>query len=133
MSREDWIIAETGMNTFELLQRIRRSTVDGATLDALTLTIDQLCCDYPFAEPQALITASRDWPDRITRLLNERLTLAQHRDLLTQAGQLALLIGCLEYDLGDARAAEATRTAALQLGLEADNSHIGGIHLTGVV
>jgi hypothetical protein len=42
------------------------------------------------------------------------------------AGWLALLIGCVEYDLGMRAGAEATRVAAQQLGGEADHSEILG-------
>jgi hypothetical protein len=36
-----------------------------------------------------------------SRLLTGRLTLAQHRELLVTAGWLALLLGCVHYDLGE--------------------------------
>jgi hypothetical protein len=42
------------------------------------------------------------------------------------AGWLALLIGCVEYDLGMRAGAEATRIAAQQLGGEAEHSEILG-------
>ncbi len=42
------------------------------------------------------------------------------------AGWLALLVGCLEYDLGQRQAAEATRRSALSLGQEAGSSGILG-------
>jgi hypothetical protein len=44
--------------------------------------------------------------------------------LLTAAGWLALLVGCVEYDLGLRAAAEATRAAAKRLGAEAGNGEI---------
>jgi hypothetical protein len=50
----------------------------------------------------------------------------QHRELLTAAGWLALLVGCLEYDLGMRAGAEATKTAAQQLGTEAGATKIVG-------
>ncbi|HEY7070771.1 MAG TPA: hypothetical protein VH479_11690, partial [Acidimicrobiales bacterium] len=56
-------------------------------------------------------------------LLDSRLTLAQHREVLVLAGWLALLVGCVEYDGRDLRAAEVTRRAAASLGQEAD--HVG--------
>jgi len=55
-----------------------------------------------------------------------RLTLSQHREVLTLAGMLALLVGCVEYDMGDRRSAEATRRAALSLGTEAGNADVVG-------
>ncbi len=113
------------MDTHELVQRLRQSSVTDTTLDALRLTVEQLCCDYATTrDPHSLITESREWLTRLTELLDTRLTLTQHRDVLDAAGWLTLLIGCLEYDTGQARAAEATRTAALDLGTEAGNESV---------
>jgi hypothetical protein len=115
-SADDILIKRSGMDTHELVQRLRRSSVDDSTLDALAFTVEQMCCDYVSREPNALIAESRDWLARLTRLLDQRLTLTQHRDVLDAAGWLTLLVGCLEYDTGQGRAADATRAAALQLG-----------------
>ena len=123
---DDVLIVRSGMDTHELVQRIRQSSVNDNALDALGLTVEQLCCDYASSDPWQLIDTSREWLNRLTRLLDERLTLSQHRDVLDSAGWLALLIGCLEYDTGQARAAEATRTAALSLGTEAGNPAVVG-------
>jgi tetratricopeptide (TPR) repeat protein len=57
-------------------------------------------------------------------LLEGRLTVQQHREVLTLAGYLALLIGCVEYDMGLKTAAEATRKAALSLGQEAGHGEV---------
>jgi transcriptional regulator with XRE-family HTH domain len=120
------LLVRSGMDTHELVQRIRQSSVNDSALDALSLTVEQLCCDYASSEPHALINTSRDWLTQLTRLLDERLTLSQHRDILDAAGWLTLLVGCLEYDTGQTRAAEATRTAALSLGTEAGNAGVIG-------
>jgi tetratricopeptide (TPR) repeat protein/transcriptional regulator with XRE-family HTH domain len=123
---DDVLIVRSGMDTHELVQRIRQSSVNDSTLDALNLTVEQLCCDYALGKPSDLIATSREWLSQLTRLLDERLTLTQHRDVLDSAGWLTLLIGCLEYDSGQPRAAEATRKAALALGTEADNASVMG-------
>ena len=52
------------------------------------------------------------------------MTLKQHREILVQAGWVALLVGCVEYDTGNRQAAETTRQAALSLGTEADHGEI---------
>jgi hypothetical protein len=114
------------MNTLEILQRINRSSLSDNTLHALDITVEQLCCDYPHVNARTLIATGRDWLNRITGLLGGRVTLAQHSRLLNTAGMLALLVGCLEYDIGDNRAAEATRLAALTLGKEAENPTVIG-------
>ena len=71
------LIVRSGMDTHELVQRIRRSSVIDSTLDALNLTVEQLCCDYGLGEPNDLIVTSREWLSQLTRLLDERLTLVQ--------------------------------------------------------
>jgi transcriptional regulator with XRE-family HTH domain len=123
---DDLLISRSGMDTLELVQRIRRSSVNDSTLDALELTVQQLCCDYVRRDPHELIEESRQWLAQLTRLLDERLTLTQHKDVLDNAGWLTLLVGCLEHDTGQHRAAEATRVAALQLGKEAGNQNVVG-------
>ncbi|WP_219823925.1 hypothetical protein V5P93_006601 [Actinokineospora auranticolor] len=125
-TRQNPLIAATGMDTVELLQRLRASAVDRATVEALDITVEQLCCDYAHADARELALTGKQWLARITELLENRLTLAQHRDLLGQAGTLALLVGCLDYDLGDAASAEATRRMALGLGVECGNPDIIG-------
>jgi len=114
------------MDTHELVQRIRKPSVDNTTLDALSVTVEQFCCDYALRDAHELIVESREWLTRITKLLDERLSLTQHKHVLDAAGWLTLLVGCLEYDTGQDRAAEATRTGALQLGEEAGNPSLTG-------
>jgi hypothetical protein len=123
---DDVLTSRTGMDTQELVRRIRRPVVDDATLDALALTVEQLCCDYSHRDAQELIAESRSWLTWVTDLLGVRLTLTQHGDVLDAAGWLTLLIGCLAYDTGQHRAAEATRVAALQLATEANNPALVG-------
>lgn len=125
-SRDGVLVAATGMDTLELLQRVRASAVDSSTVDALNITVEQLCCDYPHADARELMTVSKEWLGKVTELLGNHLTLAQHRDILNNAGMLALLVGCLEYDVGDAPAAEATRRMAMELGKESGEPGIVG-------
>src|ERR1700704_2507441 len=70
--------------------------------------------------PADLIIEGRQWLRRIVDMQEQRLGFRQRRDTL------ALLVGCLEYDLGDRRAAEGTRKMALSLGQEIENSGILG-------
>jgi tetratricopeptide (TPR) repeat protein len=48
----------------------------------------------------------------------------QHKELLSLAGWLAALVGCVEYDTTNRRAAEATRQAAWSLGEESGNTEV---------
>lgn len=125
-SQDEILVAHTGMDTLELLRRVRASAIDSSTIDALNITVEQLCCDYPHANAHELMKAGKEWLGKVTELLGNRLTLDQHRDILNNAGMLALLVGCLEYDVGDARSAEATRRMAMELGKESGDPGIVG-------
>lgn len=121
---ETELVAATGMNTIEVVARLRASDLDQTTLDALAITVDQLCSRYPYAPAEHLASEARAWMQRIVDLRHHHLTLAQHREVLVRAGWLALLVGCLEYDLDARTAAEGTRRAALTLGQEAGHGEI---------
>jgi transcriptional regulator with XRE-family HTH domain len=114
----------TGDNTLELVERIRRSDLDRASLDTLTITVERLCSEYAFMPSADLRREGQEWMAKLVQLLDSRLTLAQHREVLVLAGWLALLIGCVEYDMRDVRGAEATRRAAASLGHEAGHAGI---------
>jgi len=73
-----------------------------------------------------LLTEGRAWLRRVVSFQGQRLTLKQHREILTLAGWIALLIACVEYDSGDRQAAETTRRGALSLGTEADHAELQG-------
>ncbi|MGW5178247.1 XRE family transcriptional regulator [Streptomyces sp. NPDC004082] len=120
------ILAASGMETLEIVSRLNRSDVDGATLDALRITTDRLCSEYPYMPSSQLIIEGRQWLRRVVELHTKSLTLAQHREVLALSGWLALLVGCVEYDMGDRHAAESTRRAALSLATEADHPEIAG-------
>ncbi|WUD72192.1 XRE family transcriptional regulator [Streptomyces sp. NBC_00510] len=114
------------METLDILSRLQASDVDNATLDALRITADRLCSEYPHLPSDQLAIEGRQWLRRIAGLQSQRLTLAQHREVLALSGWLALLVGCVEYDMGDRAAAESTRRAALSLAQEAENAEIAG-------
>jgi transcriptional regulator with XRE-family HTH domain len=110
--------------TTELLRRIQANDTAAFTLDALETTVTQLCCEYPYRDAAELIGEARDWLQHIAQVLRKPTGLRQHRELLTSAGWLALLVGCLEYDLGLRASAQATRAAAKQIGEEAQHGEI---------
>jgi transcriptional regulator with XRE-family HTH domain len=114
------------LRTLDLLARIRAPTLDQAALEALTLRVDDLCCRYARAPAEQLLTATRDWLSRLTDLLERRLTLGQHREVLRLMGYLALLTGCVQWDLGLSAAAAASRRLALSLGTESGSSDVSG-------
>lgn len=118
--------AVAGSETTDLLARLQRSSVDTASLEALRLTADRLCSDYSFVSAHQLLVESRGWLTRVGDMMESRVTLAQHRELLSIGGLLALLVGCLEMDTGVGTRAEATRRSALTLGTEADDLSVVG-------
>ncbi len=120
------ILAASGMETLEIVSRLNRSDVNDATLDALRITADRLCSEYPFMPSAQLLLEGRQWLRRVVELHSKSLTLAQHREVLALSGWLALLVGCVEYDSGDRHAADATRRAALSIATEADNAEVAG-------
>jgi transcriptional regulator with XRE-family HTH domain len=118
------VLAASGMDTLELVSRVQTSDVDNATIDALRLTTEQLCADYPFMPSDQLLVEGRNWLRRLIALRDRHPNLAQHREIMVLAGWLALLIGCVEYDTGLRHEAEVTRRAALSIGTETDHAEI---------
>jgi len=116
----------SGMETLEILNRLNRSDVDEATLDALRITTDRLCSEYPYMPSEQLLVEGRQWMRRVVELTKKNLTLSQHREVLALSGWLALLVGCVEYDTGNRHGAEATRRAALSIATEADHAEVAG-------
>ncbi|MDT3395758.1 XRE family transcriptional regulator [Streptomyces sp. B1866] len=120
------ILVASGMETLEIVSRLNRSDVDNSTLEALRITTDRLCSEYPYMPSEQLLVEGRQWLRRVVDLTSRNLTLAQHREVLALSGWLALLVGCVEYDSGDRHAAESTRRAALSLATEADHAEVAG-------
>ncbi|MFI9639904.1 XRE family transcriptional regulator [Micromonospora sp. NPDC051925] len=120
------LLEGVGMNTLELVSRLRLSDVSAGTLEALRITADRLCAEYPYASPEQLSVEGHAWLRRICDLLDRRLTLTQHREVLSLAGTVSLLVGCVEYDMGRRRDARATRRVALSLGEEAGDADVMG-------
>jgi hypothetical protein len=120
------VLAASGMDTLELVARLRGSDISDATLDALEVTVDKLGVDYSREPADQLRVEGQEWLRRITAMLDRRLTLKQHREVLSLAGRVALLVGCVEADLGQMSQAEATRRAALSLGEESDDKDVIG-------
>lgn len=108
----------------DLIRKIHRTDVGRDTIDQLTVITEQLCCEYVSRPADELRADAHHQLEYVQQLLEGPTRLAEHRELLVIAGWLALLIGCLNYDLGLARHAETARTAAFQLGREAGHGEI---------
>jgi transcriptional regulator with XRE-family HTH domain len=108
----------------DLMRKIHRTDVGSDTIDQLTVITEQLCCEYVSRPPEELRDDAHHQLDYVQHLLEGPTRLGEHRELLVIAGWLALLIGCVHYDLGLARHAETARTAAFHLGREAGHGEI---------
>lgn len=88
-TKDERLLSRSGIDSHGLVQRIRRSSIDATTLDALGLTVEHLCCEYARRDAIELVTESREWLSRMTRLLDERLPLNRHKNILDAAGWLS--------------------------------------------
>lgn len=120
------LLTATGFDTLEIVSRLEASSINNSVLEAVRITVDKLCSEYARQAPGELIMEGRQWLRLLVEMQEQRLTFRQHQETLELSGWLALLVGCLEYDVGDRRAAEATRRAALSLGKEVGSSGILG-------
>ncbi len=93
-------------------------------LELLGVAIDRMCRDYPVADSAELSARAMEHLRYVTKLLEGRVTLAQHRDLLVTAGWLAALLACTRYDVGEAPAAGTARVMARQFGEEAGHGEL---------
>lgn len=112
--------------TVELLQRIQRSDAGAVALEQLDRQVYGLCCRYVSDDAATLRGEAQGLLRDVSEMLRRPVGLRAHQELLVQTGWLALLVGCLEYDLGLPSAAENTRVAARTLGSEAGASEIIG-------
>ncbi|MEU6678871.1 helix-turn-helix transcriptional regulator [Streptomyces sp. NPDC046925] len=102
------------LEALELARRVESSDVGAETLDRLEAAFDSLAVAYQTAAPSALLREVRRHSDYVTRLLDQRKTLAEHRRLLVIGGWLSLLAATLHVDLKEGSAAASRlRTAAL--------------------
>jgi hypothetical protein len=93
-------------------------------IESINATVTDLCCQYAYRNAHELRSEAHDWLREIGSVLRKPIGLREHQEVLVAAGWLALLVGCIEYDLGMRAAAEATRVTAAQLGAEAGANDI---------
>lgn len=120
------LLDKTSWQTAELVHRLQVSDTTPATLESLQAIVEELCCQYARRDALELRAEAHGWLQRVTGLLRRPVGLKAHQELLVAGGWLALLAGCVEYDLGMRAAAESTRTAAFQLGIESGHAEICG-------
>ncbi|MGH8909115.1 MAG: hypothetical protein ACRD0K_22140 [Egibacteraceae bacterium] len=108
----------------ELARLAETSTIAAGTLETLGRMVDRFARDYPHSRPELLIPRVKRQLRYIKHLLGAPVTLTQRRELIIDGGWLALLLACLQFDVGDKPAAEASRDAAYQLGLEGGHQEL---------
>jgi hypothetical protein len=86
--------------------------------------VDHLCRAYASTQPDELRRKVVRHLWYVGRLLERRLSLGQRRELLVASGWLALLGACAHYDLRDRATAEASRTAAFNLGQQTGHQEL---------
>jgi Helix-turn-helix domain len=133
LNRRTWEVRNAGVlvvpssdapwQSVAMRNRLGASDVSAEALDTIALETDQLAREYAHADALNLHAQVTGWMDHTARLLEGRTTLRQHKELLVRSGWLFLLSGCIEYDLGWRRRAEASRQAALSLAKESGDGH----------
>ena len=107
-----------------MLRRTEMSNINSAALESIEQGIDQLARSYPYADADYLHERTRNGLHYVTKQLEGRMTLRQHRELLVDAGWLFLLNACVQYDRGQREAANLSKAAALRIGDEAGHGEI---------
>lgn len=121
------LIAQGGAGLWDIAEVLRRtemSNINSAALDSIAEGIDQLARAYPYANADYLHTRTRNGLHYVTKQLEGRMTLRQHRELLVHTGWLFLLNACVQHDRGQREAANLSRAAALRVGEETGHGEI---------
>jgi transcriptional regulator with XRE-family HTH domain len=121
----DSAAADDEIAALEFARQAEASEIGNNVLEHLELTFDDLAIAYPGTPPADLLGRVRVHLAYVSRLLDARATLAQHRRLLVTGGWLSLLAATCLIDLHEDHAAAAhLRTAAL-LAHETGHAEIG--------
>lgn len=115
---------EADAELFDLAARAGGSDLPDGTLDLLDGVVDRLCRDYPTVAPELLSERGRTYLAHVLRLLDGRVSLTEHRELLVRAGWLSVLLACTLFDAGDKLGAELVRRTARRLGEQAGHGEV---------
>ncbi|WP_260474371.1 hypothetical protein [Streptomyces sp. WAC 04229] len=92
-----------------MLRRTEKSDINSAALESIEQGIDQLARAYPYADADYLHERTRSGLHYVTKQLEFRMTLRQHRELLVDTGWLFLLNACVQYDRANAEPRTSAR------------------------
>jgi hypothetical protein len=108
----------------DLARLAELTEVGTSTVERLELAVDELATAYPGTPPAALNSRVRGYLAYSSRLLDGRMTLAEHRRLLVVAGWLSLLAATTLIDMHRDHAAAAYLRTAAQLARETGHTEI---------
>jgi tetratricopeptide (TPR) repeat protein len=108
----------------DLARLAELSEVGTGTIERLELAVDELATAYPGTAPAELNSRVSGYLGYARRLLDGRMTLAEHRRLLVVAGWLSLLAATTLIDLHRDHAAAAHLRTAAQLAKETGHAEI---------
>jgi transcriptional regulator with XRE-family HTH domain len=108
----------------DLARLAELTEVGTGTVERLELAVDELATAYPGTAPAELNSRVRGYLGYTRRLLDGRMTLAEHRRLLVVAGWLSLLAATTLIDLHRDHAAAAYLCTAAQLARETGHAEI---------
>ncbi|RSM93772.1 XRE family transcriptional regulator [Nonomuraea sp. WAC 01424] len=111
-------------DVLQLGQLLESSDVGPGTLEDLEVMVYRLCCAYPTMPPAALRQQATSMIRTAAALRDGRITLAQHREIVVQAGWLSALLACVAFDVDDVLAAEGARRLCARLGREAGHGEL---------
>jgi transcriptional regulator with XRE-family HTH domain len=108
----------------ELGRLVEATEVGTGTVERLELAVDELAIAYPSTPSAELYGRLRGYLSYVSRLLDARMTLAEHRRLLAVGGWMSLLAATTLIDLHRDHAAAAHLRTAARLAREADHAEI---------
>jgi transcriptional regulator with XRE-family HTH domain len=108
----------------ELGRLVEATEVGTGTVERLELAVDELAIAYPSTPSAELYGRLRGYLSYVSRLLDGRMTLAEHRRLLAVGGWMSLLAATTLIDLHRDHAAAAHLRTAARLAREADHAEI---------
>jgi transcriptional regulator with XRE-family HTH domain len=122
-ARDDSAIADE-IAALDLVRQTEASQVGSGSVERLELAVDDLATAYPSTPSAVLLDRVRGYLGYVTRLLDAKATLAEHRRLLVVGGWLSLLAATTLIDLHRDRAAAAHLRTAVQLARETEHAEI---------
>jgi transcriptional regulator with XRE-family HTH domain len=108
----------------DLVRQAEASQVGSGTVEWLELAVDDLATAYPGTPAAVLLDRVRGYLGHVTRLLDAKATLAEHRRLLVVGGWLSLLAATTLIDLHRDHASAAHLRTAAQLARDTGHAEI---------